>query len=124
MKLTAEEIIKKFEDAEIEVGDFAYGDPDIGYDYAYEDGGEEASEAYAEKFNALKEEVGGYKQVAQNGGMDRGSDYYIVNYFPAHDVYIKTQGYYQSHHGTDWEEGYGYEVKPQEERVLRYEPVK
>jgi hypothetical protein len=42
---------------------------------------------------------------ARFGGMDKGSDYYIVSKFSRGDetVYVKFQGYYASHHGSEYE---------------------
>jgi hypothetical protein len=119
-KLTAKEIIAKLEEEEIFIEDFAYDCPDHGYDELYSEG-IEVSEAYSEKFDRVKEELGGWKEVAQKGGEGQGDEWYSVKYFPAHDVYIRTDGWYTSYHGTDFEDVIGYEVKPQEKVITVYE---
>ena len=65
--------------------------------------------------------LGEVKEIIQVGGEDQGSDWYSIKHFKDHDVYIKTSGYYQSHHGTDFECGYGEEVKPVEKTITVYE---
>lgn len=64
--------------------------------------------------------LGEWREVDSGGGMDRGSDWYSIKYFKDHGVYIRTDGYYQSHHGTDFEGGYGYEVFPKEKTITVY----
>lgn len=148
-KLTAEEILQIVEDASISVSDFAYegvSDLDLFSDYTdeqkihvqfYKDHGWNAWKDYAEKhklpesFYSFVEEcykaagspkiIGEWEEVASGGGMDKGSDWYSVKYFKDHDVYIRTDGYYQSHHGTDFHDGYGYEVFPQQKTITVYQ---
>lgn len=66
------------------------------------------------------EELGEYEEVKQSGGEDEGSNWYSVIYFKDHDVYIKSQGYYQSHYGTDFDYP-PFEVKPKEKTITVYE---
>jgi len=121
-KLTAKEIIKKLEESEIEVRDFAYDCADGGYDYLYEDESIEAAEAYEEKFKALKEELG-WAEIEQKGGEGQGDEWYCVKFFPEHGVYIKTEGWYSSYHGTYFEDGFGIEVKPEQVVTINWKEV-
>jgi hypothetical protein len=57
----------------------------------------------------------------QYGGEDKGSTWYIVQYFVEHDVYIRTDGWYSSYDGVYFDEGYGSEVKPIQRQVTFYE---
>jgi len=97
-KLTAKEILEIIEKAEIDVSDFAYGE-----------------------FDPIDLRLGEFEEVDSGGGCDRGSNWYSVKHFKDHDVYIKTTGYYQSHHGTEFYNGYGKEVKPQTKTITVYE---
>lgn len=59
-------------------------------------------------------------QVHQHGGEGQGVSYYVVNYFPKHDVYIRTDGYYSSYDGLDVYD-FGHEVFPKEKTITVYE---
>lgn len=59
-------------------------------------------------------------EVEQKGGEGQGDEWYSVKHFVDHDVYIKTEGYYSSYNGTDFYEGYGHEVRPQEITITVY----
>lgn len=96
-KLTAQEVIGLIEKAGISIDEFAYGD-----------------------FES-PEGVGEFEEVEQHGGEDEGSEWYSVKYFKDHDIYIKTEGYYTSYNGTDFESGYGNEVKPVKKSITIYE---
>lgn len=65
--------------------------------------------------------LGQIVEVEQYGGEGQGDDWYSVKHFVDHDVYIKTDGYYSSYNGTDFNYGYGKEVKPVERTVTFYE---
>lgn len=60
-------------------------------------------------------------EVEQYGGEDMGSTWYSIKHFVDHDVYIRTDGHYQSYNGTDFYEGYGKEVKPREKTITVFE---
>lgn len=97
-KLTGQEIIEKAKELYKEdISDFAYGPVD-----------------------SL---AGPVKQVFSSGGEDRGSDWRRVFHFIDHDIYLQVQGYYQSHHGTDFDDGWGCvtEVAPKEKTITVYE---
>jgi hypothetical protein len=65
--------------------------------------------------------LGKYEMVEHHGGMDEGSDYYTIYHFIDHDIYIQFQGWYASHHGSEYNEMF--EVKPYEEVVTKYKQV-
>lgn len=94
-KLTVKEIINILESNNISVSDFAYG-------------------------NFKLPELGTWEEVEKTGGADQGSYWSSVKYFRDHDVYIRTIGYYQSHYGTDFYNGYGEQVIPKEVKVVKY----
>ena len=96
-KLTAQEILDIIK-ANMSVEDFAYEDYD------------------SEELG-----LGEVKVVDSYGGEDQGSEWYKVQYFVEHDVYIKTEGWYSSYNGTDFEEGYGEEVRPTQKTITVYE---
>ena len=65
--------------------------------------------------------LGPVQEIEQHGGEDQGSTWYSIKYFPDHDVYIRTDGYYQSYSGTDFHEGYGKVVTPQQKTITVFE---
>jgi hypothetical protein len=65
--------------------------------------------------------LGKIECVEQFGGEGQGDNYYSVYHFEDHDVYIQFQGWYASHHGSEYEEMF--EVKPYEEVVTKYKQV-
>lgn len=96
--MTVEEILAEVEKQGISVDSFGYCD-----------------------FPNPLENVGEWEEIEQVGGEDEGSTWYSVKFFKDHNVYIKTQGYYSSYNGTDFDYGYGDEVKPVERTVTFYE---
>lgn len=46
--------------------------------------------------------LGEIKRVDDYGGEDCGSEYYSVDHFVEHDVYIRVDAWYQSFHGADF----------------------
>ncbi len=85
-----------------------------------DDNGGVSSWAYHD-FDPEELGLGEIEEIAQKGGEGEGSEWYSVKYFKDHDVYIKIEGYYTSYHGTDFDGGYGDEVKPQEKTITVYE---
>lgn len=67
--------------------------------------------------------LGPIKEVASGGGEDEGSHWFSVKHFVDHDVYIKVTGYYQSHHGTEFYNGWDEcsQVNPQSRTITVYE---
>lgn len=98
--MTAKEIIEEIEKQEISVDEFAYGD-----------------------FHS-PEGVGEWVEVDSYGGEGKGNEWYSIKFFKDHNVYIRTDGFYSSYHGTDFVDGYGEEVKPVEKTVTVFESVK
>lgn len=70
-----------------------------------------------EKLILQKLGLGEVEEVDQYGGSGKGDTWYSVKHFKDHDVYIRIDGYYSSYNGTDFEEGYGREVKPKEKVI-------
>jgi hypothetical protein len=97
-KLTAEEIIERLKKADVSVKAFAWGD-----------------------FGKDMDEIGPWVEVDQYGGEGQGDDWYSVKHFTEHDVYIRTQGYYSSYEGTEFDNGYGDEVRPKQVMITVYE---
>lgn len=65
--------------------------------------------------------LGKVLEVYQYGGEEQGSTWYSVKHFVDHDVYIRTDGYYQSYNGTEFYNGYGKEVRPQQKTITVFE---
>lgn len=67
--------------------------------------------------------IGEIIQIEQYGGEDMGSTWYSIKYFPQHDIHIKVSGWYQSYHGTDFEDWSDAcsEVKPVTKTVTVFE---
>lgn len=97
--MTAQEILDSIEKSGMTIDQFAYDDYN-----------KEAFEA-----------TGGWEEVEQYGGEGQGDTWYSVKYFPDHDVYIRIDGFYTSYHGTDFYDGLGREVRPQEKTITVYE---
>lgn len=64
--------------------------------------------------------IGDYEVVEHYGGEGQGETFYSVKYFPLHDVYIKTEGYYYSYEGAEFED-FGEEVRPKKKTITVYE---
>ena len=67
--------------------------------------------------------IGEWKQVDIYGGEGQGDDYWAVNYFPEHDIYIKISGYYASYDGTTFYNDCYSQVTPKEETVIVYHSI-
>lgn len=65
--------------------------------------------------------LGPIEEIDQYGGEDMGSTWYSIKHFVDHDVYIRTDGYYQSYNDTEFYEGFGKEVTPKQKTVTVYE---
>lgn len=112
-KLSVEDIIKILTEDDVSVSDFAYGD--FG---DYKDKIEYNGHTYQNY-----PRIGAWKEVDHEGGEGQGDHWHSVKYFPQHDVYIMTVGWYTSHYGTDFESGYGDEVIPKEKTITVYETI-
>lgn len=60
------------------------------------------------------------KLVQQWGGEGEGNSIGTVFYFEDFDLYLKLEGYYQSHHGAEWYDS-PTEVRPKEKTIIVYE---
>lgn len=73
------------------------------------------------KWDAYKQTILGELGLGRVVEVERydgeGDTWYSIKHFVDHDVYIKTKGYYQSHHGTEFDHGYGHEVRPQQQTI-------
>lgn len=96
--MNCEQIIKEIKNLGIRVSDFGESD-----------------------FPNTLPSIGQWEEILQVGGEGEGDTYYSVKYFKDHNVYIRTDGFYSSYNGTDWENGYGYEVFPKEKTITVYE---
>lgn len=65
--------------------------------------------------------IGDFKEVDQHGGEGEGERWWSVKHFSKHNIYIKVRGFYSSYNGTDFDYGWGEEVKPQEKVVTVYQ---
>lgn len=77
-----------------------------------------------EEEGEFKEEyrkLGNIEMVKHHGGEGQGDNYYTVCYFKDHDVYIQFQGWYASHHGSEYSEMF--EVKPKQITITKYKRV-
>jgi len=128
-KLTFEEIMilveKHYDEDRYGINEFAdegmyYNIPDE-FEPVPEDSDWEHYKVRAKNY-ADTQVLGLTKCVDSHGGMGEGEDYWRVHHFVKHDIYIKISGWYASHHGTDFEDGWGSckEVKPEQETITVY----
>lgn len=94
--MNIEQIIEILKEHNISIGDFAHGDFD-------------------------DDILGPWKEVDQCGGEGQGDGWYSVKYFKDHDIYVRTDGYYQSYNGVDFYDGYGKIVSLKTKTVQVYE---
>lgn len=68
-------------------------------------------------------DLGKVVEVEQEGGEGEGSNWYSVQHFVEHDIYIKVSGYYQSYNGTDFDDWDSAcrQVRPKEKTITIYE---
>lgn len=69
----------------------------------------------------LLSNLGKFECAEQFGGEGEGDTYYSVYHFIDHDVYIRFDGWYASHHGSEYNEMF--EVRPVEKTITVYELV-
>lgn len=67
--------------------------------------------------------IGEIKEIEKVGGEGKGEEWYVVFYFPKHDIYLKCEGFYSSYEGVsfvdDWDNCF--EVFPKEVTITVYE---
>jgi len=140
-KLTAKEILEIVE-KNFELDDFAqddYGPPNdfvhpdyntrkkIEYPHDLKQLQLEYSQSIKDYYEARDKEyidslgLGKIVEVDQYGGEGMGDEWYSVKHFVDHDIYIKTTGFYQSHSGVEFYNGYGEEVFPKQKVITVYE---
>lgn len=100
--MTGQEIIDKLKSVE------GYRLEDLGYETFIPD--------------ELKEDLGEVEETYQFGGEGKGDTWYAIKYFPKHNVYLKVNGWYASHYGSEL---YGWDevrvVAPKEKTITVYE---
>lgn len=118
-KLTGEQILKRLNELfKYNISAFAYGDYSEAEGVPYDlDLNWSENEKNALDFIGLGE----IKEIEQYGGEDQGSTWYSIKHFVDHDVYIRTDGYYQSYHGTDFYSGIGKVVTPQKKTITVFQ---
>ncbi len=83
--------------------------------------------AMPSRYDSLNEQIlnklglGKVVEVKQVGGEGEGETWYSVKHFVDHNVYLRIDGFYASYNGTDFNDGYGYEVKPTQKTITVYE---
>jgi len=128
-KLTAKEILeilqKNYTVSAVAYGEWGETEAELTPEQQKEVDDMKASGGYywqvSQKYILQNLGLGEVEEVKQKGGEGEGDTWYSVKYFKDHDVYIRTDGYYQSHNGADFDEGYGYEVFPKEKTIVVYE---
>ena len=121
MKKTAKEIIDRLEEFfQGEVSTYAYGDYVEAKEFDYKS---HKDLSWKEReIECLKQlGLGEIKEIEQLGGEGQGDTWYTVKHFVDHGVYIKTNGFYSSYNGTDFDYGFGEEVKPVEKTITVFE---
>lgn len=79
------------------------------YDWAYED------------FDVDELGLGPVEVVDNGGGPDKGYDWFKVYHFVEKDVYLKTEGWYSSYSGLDFDKGIGKFVKPKVKTIRTFQ---
>jgi hypothetical protein len=116
--MTAKEILEKIEEVGLSEYDFAFGEwTEANIEIPVQVTGW----AEKEKFILDVLGLGEIEEVDQVGGEGEGEYWHSVKHFKDHDVYIKTIGFYSSYNGTDFYEGYGEEVKPQQKTITVFQ---
>lgn len=57
---------------------------------------------YSQEFKDEFAKLGQFKQVDHFGGEGKGDEYYTVYHFIDHGIYISFNGWYASHHGSEY----------------------
>ena len=71
-------------------------------------------------YDELQLGLGEIEEVDQGGGPDKGNDWFRVFYFKEHDVYLRTDGWYSSYSGTEFDDGFGKLVIPVEKTITTF----
>jgi hypothetical protein len=67
--------------------------------------------------------IGEIKEIEKVGGEGKGEEWYVVFYFPKHDIYLKCEGFYSSYEGVSFDDDWNncFEVFPKEVTITVYE---
>lgn len=68
----------------------------------------------------LEKELGSFERIEEHGGEGEGQNYYTIDYFKEHNVYVKLQASYYSYHGVETEGAYFVEVFPTEVTKIEF----
>ena len=142
--MTGKEILQVIEESGVSVSSFAYGDFGVPDDFELPEELRAQREAYtkhweldynerqgketpkydrkaADKYWQDQTGIGAWEEVDSYGGEDQGSTWYSIKHFMDHNVYIRTDGYYQSYNGVEFYKGYGREVTPKKKTITVFE---
>lgn len=78
-------------------------------------------QTFTKEFKDEFAKLGKFDCIEHFGGEGRGDDYWTVYYFEDHDVYISFDGWYASHHGSEYNDMS--EVRPKEVVKREWEAV-
>lgn len=67
-----------------------------------------------------KYDFGQVDTISSWGGEGEGSSIGVVYHFKDHNLYMRIDGNYQSHYGSDWDDD-PYEVRPEQKTITVYE---
>lgn len=59
-------------------------------------------QTFSQEFKDEFAKLGQFKQVDHFGGEGKGDEYYTVYHFIDHGIYISFDGWYASHHGSEY----------------------
>jgi len=76
---------------------------------------------FSDEFKAEFAKLGKIEMIEQFGGEGHGDDYWTVYHFIDHDVYISFDGWYASHHGSEFNDMS--EVRPKIVEKTEWEAV-
>ena len=126
-KLTFNEILERLKNFYGTVTTFAYEDydePMVPEDFQPE---LNVSDDWSKRLERIKNYrkflFGEIVMVDRYGGEGEGETWYVVHHFVDHDLYIRTDGFYQSYNGVEFYDGWGCcrEVRPKEKTITVYE---
>lgn len=77
----------------------------------------------AQKLFLLENNIPSWTEVDSYGGEGQGDTWYSIKYFQEYDLYIRVDGWYQSHYGVEFYDGWDSckEVKPKKKTITVYE---
>ncbi len=126
-KLTFNEILERLKNVYENVSVFAhdgYGDTIIPEDFQPELNDPASWSNWTTRVKNYQKFLFGEVVVVDSyGGEGEGETWYVVHHFVDHDLYIRTDGFYQSYDGVHFYDGWGScrEVRPKEKTITVYE---